>query len=132
MLCGLVLGGSAQAADLEVFKTSSGNIVCELDNGEVDCFIKSGPKPAPRRNDLCHIGDPTSNWVQLFATGIAAPLLCAGDPGPLTNETDAKVLAEGSTLVKREIGCVAFKSGLVCVNSKGRGFLLSRTSARYF
>jgi hypothetical protein len=32
MLCGLVLGGSAQAADLEVFKTSSGNIVCELDN----------------------------------------------------------------------------------------------------
>jgi hypothetical protein len=45
MLCGLVLGGSAQAADLEVFKTSSGNIVCELDNGEVDCFIKSGLKP---------------------------------------------------------------------------------------
>ena len=42
MLCGLVLGGSAQAADLEVFKTSSGNIVCELDNGEVDCFIISG------------------------------------------------------------------------------------------
>ena len=42
MLCGLVLGGSAQAADLEVFKTSSGNIVCELDNGEVDCLIKSG------------------------------------------------------------------------------------------
>jgi hypothetical protein len=82
MLCGLVVGGSAQAADLEVFKPSSGNIVCELDNGEVDCFIKSGPKPAPRRNDVCHIGDPTSNRVQLFATGIAAPLLCAGDPGP--------------------------------------------------
>ena len=58
MLCGLVLGGSAQAADLEVFKTSSGNIVCELDNGEVDCFIKSGLKPAPRRNDVCNIGDP--------------------------------------------------------------------------
>jgi hypothetical protein len=47
MLCGLVLGGYAQAADLEVFKTSSGN-VCELDNGEVDCFIKSGLKPAPQ------------------------------------------------------------------------------------
>ena len=58
MLCGLVLGRSAQAADLEVFKTSSGNIVCELDNGDVDCFIKSGLKPAPRRNDLCHIGEP--------------------------------------------------------------------------
>jgi hypothetical protein len=35
MLCGFVLGGSAQAADLEVFKTSSGNIVSELDNGEI-------------------------------------------------------------------------------------------------
>ena len=81
MLRGLVLGGSAQAADLEVFNTSWGNIVCELDNGEVDCFIKSGLKPAPRRNDVCHIGDPTSNQVQLFATGIAAPLLCATDPG---------------------------------------------------
>jgi hypothetical protein len=48
MLCGLVLGGSAQAAGLEVFKTSSGNIVCEFDNGEVDRFIKSGLKPAPQ------------------------------------------------------------------------------------
>jgi hypothetical protein len=42
MLCGLVLGGSAQAADLEVFKTSSGNIVCELDNGEVDSSSRAG------------------------------------------------------------------------------------------
>jgi hypothetical protein len=94
MLCAFVLGDRICAtADLEVFKPSSGNIVCELDNG-------------------------------------AAPLLCAGDPGPLTNETEAKVLAEGSTLVKGEIGCLASKSDLVCVNSKGRGFLLSRTSPR--
>ena len=82
-------GGSAQAADLEVFKTSSGNIVYELDNGELDCFVKSELKPATRRSDVCHIGDSTYNRVQLFASGIAAPSLCAGDPGPLTNETDA-------------------------------------------
>ena len=87
------LGGSAQAADLEVFKTSSGNIVCELDKGEVGSFIKSGLKPARRRNDVCHIGGPP-NRVHVVATGIAAPLLCAGE---VTNETDAKVLAEGST-----------------------------------
>jgi hypothetical protein len=31
------------------------------------------------------------------------------------------VLGEGSTLVKGEIGCVAFESGLVCVNSMGFG-----------
>jgi hypothetical protein len=119
MLCGFVLGGSAQAADLEAFKGSSGNIVCELDNGEVDCFINSGLKRAPWENDVCHIGDPTSSNC---LPRIAAPF-CAGDNGPLTIETDAKGLAEGSTLVKGEIDCVAFKSGLVCVNSKGRGFL---------
>jgi hypothetical protein len=34
-------------------KTSMMASVCELDNGEADCFIKSGPKPAPRRNDVC-------------------------------------------------------------------------------
>jgi hypothetical protein len=61
MLCGLVLeGDSAQAADLDAFKALSGNIVCELDNGAVDCFIKSGLNPAPRRTDVCHIGDPPS------------------------------------------------------------------------
>jgi hypothetical protein len=130
MLCGLVPGDLRKRRTSKSLRprreTSSAN------NGEVDCFIKSGLKPAPRRNDVCPIGNPTSNRVQLFATGIAAPLLCAGDPGPLTNETDAKVLAEGSTLVTGGIGCVAFKSGLVCVNSKARGFLLSPTSARYF
>jgi hypothetical protein len=44
----------------------------------------------------------------------------------LLERLGATELAEGSTLVKGEIGCVAFKSGLVCGNSKGRGFLLSR------
>ena len=59
MSCGLVLGGSGQAPDLEVFKTSSGNIVCELDNGEVDCFIKSGLKPAPRKERRLPYRGPT-------------------------------------------------------------------------
>ena len=75
---------------------------------------------------------PFTIELEMSATGIAAPLLCAGDPGVLVAEADAKELAEGFTMVKGEIGCVAFKSGLVCVNSKGRGFFLSRASARYF
>jgi hypothetical protein len=68
-------GGSAQAADLEVFKTSSGNIVYELDNGELDCFVKSELKPAPRRNDVCHIGDSTYNRVNCLPA--ALPRRCS-------------------------------------------------------
>jgi hypothetical protein len=133
VLCGLVLSGSsAQAASDGAFKTSSGNIVCGLSDVDVECVIKSGLKPAPPKKRVCNGGDPVSNRVSLGAAGIAAPVPCAGDPGPLVDEADAKELAEGSTMVKGEIGCVAFKSGLVCVNSKGRGFFLSRASVRYF
>jgi hypothetical protein len=129
--CGVVLAGSAEAASDGAFKTASGNIVCGLSNEDVQCVIKSGLKPAPPKH-VCNGGDPVSDRVSLSATGIAAPVPCAGDPGPLVDEADAKELAYGSTLVKGEIGCVAFKSGLVCVNGKGRGFFLSRASARYF
>jgi hypothetical protein len=130
--CGLVLAPSAQAASDGAFKTSSGNIVCGLKSELVECVIKSGLKPAPPKKRVCDGGDPVSNRVNLSASGIAAPVPCAGDPGPLADEVDAKELAEGSAMVKGEIGCVAFKTGLVCVNSKGRGFFLSRASARYF
>jgi hypothetical protein len=132
VLCGVVLAESAEAASDGAFKTSSGNIVCGLSDVLVECVVKSGLKPAPPKKRVCNGGDPVSDRVNLSATGIAAPVSCAGDPGPLVDEADAKELAYGSTIVKGEIGCVAFKFGLVCANSKGRGFFLSRASARYF
>ncbi len=131
VVCGLVLAGSAEAASDGAFKTPSGNIVCSLSTVGVECVIKSGLKPAPQKS-VCDGGDPVSDRVNLSATGVAAPLPCAGDPGPLVDEADAKELAEGSTIVKGEIGCVTFKFGLVCTNSNGRGFFLSRASVRYF
>jgi hypothetical protein len=131
VLCGLVLAGSAEAASDGAFKTPSGNIICGLSNVDVECVIKSGLKPAPPKR-VCDAGDPVSDRVNLSATGVADPVSCAGDPGPLVDEADAKELAEGSTMVKGEIGCATFKFGLVCANSKGHGFFLSRASARYF
>ncbi len=130
-LCGLVAAGSAQAASDGAFKTPSGNIICGLYEADVECVIKSGLKPAPPRR-ACDAGDPVSDRVSLSATGIAEPVSCAGDPGPLVDEADAKELAEGATKIKGEIGCATFKFGLVCTNSKGHGFFLSRASARYF
>lgn len=132
VLCGLVLAGSAEAASDGAFKTASGNIVCDLSNVDVVCVIKSGLEPAPPKQPVCNGGDPVSNRVDLSATGTAAPVPCAGDPGPLADEAAAKVLAYGATMVMGEIGCAAFEFGLVCANSKGRGFFLSRASARYF
>jgi hypothetical protein len=130
-LCGLVAAGSAKAASDGAFKTPSGNIICGLSDVDVECVIKSGLKPAPAKR-VCDAGDPVSDRVSLSATGIAEPISCAGDPGPLVDEADAKELAEGATKIKGEIGCTTFKFGLVCANSKGHGFFLSRASARYF
>ena len=132
VLCGPLLAGPAKAAFNGAFKTSSGNIVCDLSDTDVVCVIKSGLEPAPPKIAVCNGGDPVSDRVDLSATGIAEPVACAGDPGPLADDAGAKVLAYGSTMVKGEIGCVAFEFGLACVNSKGHGFFLSRASARYF
>lgn len=129
---GLVLAGSAKAASDGAFKTVSGNIVCDIGDTDVECVIKSGLQPAPPRANCNGAGDPVFNRVDLSGAGTAAPVPCAGDPGPLVGEADAKVLAYGSTMIKGQIGCSAFEFGLVCVNSKGRGFFLSRASARYF
>ena len=130
--CGLVAAGSAQAASEGAFKTASGNIVCGLSDMFLQCVIKSGLVPPPPKRPPCNGGDPVYNRVDLSATGIAAPTDCAGDPGPLADEADAQVLAYGSTIVKGQIGCVAFEFGLVCANSEGHGFFLSRASVRYF
>ena len=130
-VCGLVLAGAAQAASDGAFKTPTGNIVCDLGNTDVVCVIESGLVPPPNKT-ACNVGDPVANRVDLTATGAAAPVLCAGDPGPLADAANAKILAYGSTMINGTIGCSSFEFGLVCVNSNGRGFFLSRASARYF
>ena len=56
----------------------------------------------------------------------------AGDPGAFAEEPNAKVLAYGATLIKGETGCTSFEFGVVCANSKGHGFFLSRAVVRYF
>jgi hypothetical protein len=132
VMCGLLLSGPAIAASDGAFKTPTGNIVCGLSDVDVECVIKSGLVPAPPKRRVCNGGDPVSNRVSLLAAGTAAPVPCAGDPGPLVDEADAKVLAYGTTIVKGAIACASFEFGIVCVNSKGRGFFLSRASARYF
>jgi hypothetical protein len=102
-----------------------------MNDTDVECGIKSGLNPAPAKQ-ACTDGDPVFNRVDLSATGIAEPLRCAGDPGAFAEEPNAKVLSYGATLIKGETGCTSFEFGVVCANSKGHGFFLSRAAVRYF
>jgi len=130
-LCSLVTAGPAKAQSYESFKTPTGNIICIMNDTDVECGIKSGLNPAPPKQ-ACTDGDPVFNRVDLSAAGIAEPLRCAGDPGAFAEEPNAKVLAYGATLIKGETGCTSFEFGVVCANSKGHGFFLSRAAVRYF
>ena len=129
--------GPATAAATKAFKTPSGNIVCEgwsrADGSvEVVCVIKTGLKLPAAKHDCSRGGDPIWNRVSLSPTGPAEPVPCAGDPGPFAVEARARVLANDSTWMQGRIACASFSFGLVCTNSSGHGFFLSRTQARLF
>jgi hypothetical protein len=77
-------------------KTPSRNIVCgygidQHGHASMECGVKSGLKPPPRRIH-CDAGDPNDKRVGLTDTGRAIPVLCAGDPGPLLPQIEAKAI----------------------------------------
>ena len=119
------------------FQTPSHNIVCMYLYGGspgttgVDCGIKSGLLPPPRRI-RCQAGDPTSSFVDLGATGRAVEPSCAGDPGPFVGEARARVLAYGQTWRHGGLRCSSAVTGLTCRNGDGHGFFLSRAHSRRF
>jgi len=120
------------------FKTPSGNIVCGYGiapdgSASMECGIKSGLKPPPRRIH-CDAGDPSDKRISLRETGRAVPVLCAGDPGPLLPQIDAKakVLAYGKAVRIGQIMCSSAVTGLTCRNRSGHGFFLSRERWRMF
>jgi hypothetical protein len=139
----LVSGGSPAfgarlAARYGAFKTPSRNIVCgySIDvhgRASMECGVKSGLKPPPRRIH-CLAGDPNDKRVSLRDLGRAAPVLCAGDPGPLLPQIEAKarVLGYGRTWSAGGISCSSATVGLTCRNRAGHGFVLSRERWRTF
>ena len=120
------------------FKTPSRNIVCgygidQQGRASMECGIKSGLKPPPRRIH-CDAGDPNDKRVGLTDTGRAIPVLCAGDPGPLLPQIEAKaiVLQYGRRITFGGITCSSAITGLTCRNRVGHGFFLSRQRWRLF
>ena len=134
----LVLVPSATASSIGAFKTPSRNIVCGWtidDHGvaSMECGVKSGLKPPPKRIH-CLAGDPNDKRVSLRSRGRATPVLCAGDPGPLLPQIEAKarVLAYGTSTRFGGITCTSRTTGLTCRNRDGHGFFLSRERWRSF
>jgi hypothetical protein len=130
--------GAKPAARYGSFKMPSRNIVCGWSlapdgSASMECGIKSGLKPPPKPIH-CDAGDPNDKRVSLRDTGRAMPVLCAGDPGPLLPQIEAKarVLAYGSSRRIGKITCTSATSGLTCRNRSGHGFFVSRGSWRMF
>jgi hypothetical protein len=120
------------------FKTPSRNIVCgysidQHGKASMECGIKSGLKPPPPRIH-CDAGDPSDKRIGLTETGRARPVLCAGDPGPLLPQIEAKavVLRYGTKIRIAGITCSSAITGLTCKNRSGHGFFMSRQSWRLF
>jgi hypothetical protein len=133
-------GGTALAKQPRYgsFKTPSRNIVCgySIDvhgHASMECGIKSGLKPPPKPIH-CAAGDPNDKRLSLRDFGRAAPVLCAGDPGPLLPQIEAKaiVLGYGRKITFGRITCSSAITGLTCRNRVSHGFFLSRQSWRLF
>jgi hypothetical protein len=140
LVLALGAGTTALAASARngAFKTPSRNIVCGYaiapdGTASMECGVKSGLKPPPRRIH-CIAGDPNDKRVSLRDTGRAAPVLCAGDPGPLLPQIEARarVLRYGTTIRIAGIRCSSAATGLTCRNRSGHGFFLSRERWRTF
>lgn len=134
----LLLPAAAGASSTGAFKTPSRNIVCGYaidDHGaaSMECGVKSGLQPPPRPIH-CLAGDPNHKRVSLRSRGRAVPVLCAGDPGPLLPQVEAKarVLAYGRSTTFGGITCTSRATGLTCTNRDRHGFFLSRERWRSF
>jgi hypothetical protein len=121
------------------FKTPSANIVCgyyifigsRASDSNVGCVIKSGLRPAPPRRP-CQDGGYAGDRVYLSPTGHVKVPSCAGDPGALVAERDARVLGYGKTWSGGGLSCASAVTGLTCRNKSGHGFFLSRAQWRAF
>ncbi|WP_413173328.1 DUF6636 domain-containing protein [Anabaena azotica] len=116
------------------FKTPSGNIFCELMEGEdvntntLRCEIASSLKPQPPQP---YPGYCEFDWGRgLMLPGQSKPeILCISDTIADPNKS---VLGYGQTWNYGGFKCVSQKTGLTCTNTIGIGFFLNREKWRVF
>jgi hypothetical protein len=107
------------------FVTPSGNIYCALQGGDekaLRCEIKSGLNPTPPQpySGYCEL-----DWGAGFSlTSYSKPeILCISDTIYGGNYPK---LSYGSTWRNGGFKCLSQRAGLICTNTSGQGFFLSR------
>jgi hypothetical protein len=114
-------------ADLVGFTSPSGNIGCLLADDMVRCDIADRDWSPPPRPAECPDFTDFGQGITLHPTGPAS-FVCAGD----TTLGSGPALAYGQFQAGGGMSCTSEPSGMLCSNSEGRGFSLSRQGYQLF
>ncbi|SOE18142.1 hypothetical protein SAMN05877838_3058 [Hoeflea halophila] len=123
----VVASASAFAQDIS-FRSPTGNIHCMILSGadigarcDLLDFAQSYPRPA----------DCDLDWGFAFAVGAtgAGQPICAGDT---IIDPNAPVLDYGHSVTGNGITCTSARTGVTCVNAKGHGFTVARSTQKAF
>jgi hypothetical protein len=126
--CCVIANESGSALEESVrFRTSSNDVYCMLQDSWLRCDINQIVGPMPARPRGC-----SHEWGDAF-------IIEQGDrPGYRVCHDDTVAgdalppLSYGDFWREGDYTCTSERNGLTCVNSKGHGFTLSRTSQRVF
>ena len=110
--------GTRRNRQVRLLQDAIRQLVCLHSGGPVDrpvavvvCGIKSGLKPAPPRH-TCTEGGYAGDRVYLNETGRTVVPPCAGDPGALVGEPQARVLGYGESWTGGGLRCTSAMAGL--------------------
>ena len=123
-------------ADVSVFQTPSGNILCSVGTGEaptdIDCtiFERSGPPATPRLAG-CNAAGGHRFWMRVHGVVKAE---CGRPSGSVPHgpERGISIVPYGDTEEFDGIVCHSLTTGLECRNADGHGFSLSRQRQSIF
>jgi hypothetical protein len=123
--------GTAALADVNLFRTPSGNIQCsageDFDGADLRCEIRerSGPPALPRPAEC------PGAWGHRFVLLDRGPVrMECGDAGPAYGPVE--VAPYGRQGRWGGITCLGSEQGFECRNLDGRGFFLSRARQAVF
>lgn len=127
----VVLMATAPAlADVDSFKTPSGNIGCTIGIGDglpsdIECtiFERSGPPAMPH---LARCNEGLGHQFSMRERGAVTVKCGQSGSRPVSPSLGDDILRYGDTKKFGGIVCRSSKSGLDCSNSDGHGFYLSR------
>jgi hypothetical protein len=132
-----VLPTPAAAQDfLSIFKTPSGNILCQVIESEdytetqLNCDVLDFSNTPPPPPDDCDWPEDWGHSFALTANEGSAFRLCTHDS---FNEPGISVLAYGQVWEYGDLfRCTSARQGLTCENQFGNGFFLSRADQQLY